>query len=112
VRLFLLAVERGFDKHSEPHETRVLHFQPHFQGAEIRIEDRADIADARPEDAVGVCVQPDASNLSGHRFVGRCDPLVAFPWLDVHGCGKFPPRERSLDRAVPRDSYPGHELPH
>src|ERR1035441_4583387 len=59
MHLALLAVEGGFDEHTEAHEPGVLHLQPDLGGAEIRVEGGTDVAQSPPENLVGESVQTD-----------------------------------------------------
>ena len=57
--LLPLAAERGRHKHAQAHDPRIAHFDAHLGRAEVRIENRADVADPALEDLVGIGVQAD-----------------------------------------------------
>src|ERR1017187_764373 len=96
MELFPLPLECGPDEHPQSHEPGIFHLQPNLGRVEIRIEDGTDIADARPENLVRVCVQADVSVLAD-----LCKGEVVF--VDV---AHHPDMRQVRDRERARRSQP------
>src|SRR5258707_14500637 len=59
VHFFFLSVERRSDEHAHTHHSRITHLNPHLGGANRRIEDGKDVADAASKSLLGLGVEAD-----------------------------------------------------
>ena len=57
VGFFLLTAESGGDEHSGAHIAGIVDLDANFGGANIGIEDRADVADGAGDDLIGIGVE-------------------------------------------------------
>ena len=59
-----LAVEGGPHEHAQPHHSGILNFDANLGGADVGIEDRADVADPALEHAIGIGIQADLRGIA------------------------------------------------
>ena len=101
VHLLGLTAEGGPHEHAQPHDSGILHFNSNLGGADIGIENRANVADLPLEHAIGIGIQADlrriaepdvgqvvlvhvADNPDG-RQIGNRERVRSIEGL--HGCG-------------------------
>ena len=64
VGFFFLAAERGGDEHSRAHIAGIVDLDANFGGADIGIEDGADVADAAGDDLIGIGVEANVGGIA------------------------------------------------
>ena len=59
-----LTAEGGPHEHAQPHDSRILNFDPNLGRADVGIENRADVAHPSLEHAIGIGIQADLRGIA------------------------------------------------